>query len=88
MALHLLLEARGLSDPLLKCSKCRQEDDPLLSFSARVGHLGGCGAEHTQCRAGRLPDAPCGQSLSGGVWRTKVGTHTHTHTLRKVKFTP
>lgn len=81
-------EARGSSrsrptrahcDDLSKCPECRQEDDPLLSSSAGVGHLGGGGAEHSERGAGGLPDAACGQSLSRGVWRTKVGTHTHTH---------
>lgn len=64
---------------LLRPTVCVSLSSPFscsLLSSAGFGHLGSRGAEHTQRGAGWFPAAACGQSLSGGVWRTKVRPHT------------
>lgn len=55
----------------------------LLS-SAGFSHLGSRGAEHSWCGASWFPAAASGQSLSSGVWRTKVRPGTHSHTGRLI----
>lgn len=60
----------------------------LSSPPAGFGHLRGRGAEHTECGTGRLPAAACGQSIGGGVWRTKVSTCTHLNSNTRTHFLP
>ncbi|MEQ2190464.1 hypothetical protein XENOCAPTIV_020629 [Xenoophorus captivus] len=47
-----------------------------MSLYSGFGHPGSRGAEHAQRGAGGFPAAACGQSVGGGVRRTKVRTYT------------